>query len=92
MTFSLLVAATVLLALAGYAQTRIPALTAGRSKALLTRLVLALVGAALGYVAVASYPVQGTDAVLTFLAGFGVVHVPAAIILFLKRRRGENKS
>jgi hypothetical protein len=26
---------------------------------------------------------------LTFVAAFGLVHVPAAFILFIKRRRGE---
>jgi hypothetical protein len=30
--------------------------------------------------------------VLAFQAGFGVVHVPAAVILYLDQARGEGKS
>jgi hypothetical protein len=31
---------------------------------------------------------QGVDRLFAFLTGFGVVHIPAAVILFIKRKRG----
>lgn len=88
----MIVLAALLLALAGYAQYRIGHHTATRSKALLTRAVLALVGIALGYVGAATYPEDRVAVLLAFLAGFGVVHAPAAVILFVKRARGEGRS
>jgi hypothetical protein len=91
MSVMLVLSAILLLGLAAYAQYRIPFHTAGARKARLTRAVLALVGVALGYVSAAYYP-DRASAFLAFLAGFGVVHVPAAIILFFKRARGEGRS
>ena len=88
---TLLIAAAVLMAIAGYAQYRIRFHSVGSRVALL-RGVLALVGAAIGYTAAASSSAQGVVALLAFLAGFGVVHVPAALILFFKRVRHEGKS
>jgi hypothetical protein len=79
-----------LLVVAGYAHYRIPLHTATRSRALLTQGVLALVGLAFGYVAASIYPPQWAP--YAFLGGFGVVHLPAAIILFGKRARGEGRS
>jgi hypothetical protein len=49
------------------------------------------VGLAFGY-AMANYYYSGArplEATLIFHAAFGLVHVPAAIILFIKRRRME---
>jgi multidrug transporter EmrE-like cation transporter len=83
--------AAVLLTVAGYAQYRIPLHTASRSKASLTRGILALVGLAFGYLCT-SYADTPVNALFAFLSGFGLVHLPAAIILFLKRARGEGKS
>jgi hypothetical protein len=65
--------------------------TAGARKALLTRAVLAIVGVLLGFVA-ASLAVDGAMAALSFAQGFGLAHVPAALILFFKRARREGRS
>lgn len=82
--------AALLVAVAAYAQYRIGFHTATRARAALTRVVLALVGVGLGYVA-AAYALGGSS-VAAFLSGFGLVHLPAAMILFAKRMRGEGKS
>ena len=84
--------ALVLVTVAGYAQYRIAAHTAGGKGVLVARSVLALIGMALGIVAAMDYPGDYRRAGLAFLIGFGMVHVPAAIILFFKRVRGEGKS
>ena len=86
-----MLAALGLLAAAAYAQHRIGAHTAHPRNALLTRGVLALVGIALGYV-FASYAPGGPLAVLAFAEGIGLAHFPAAMILFMKRARGEARS
>jgi tellurite resistance protein TehA-like permease len=91
MTVLGVVMAAVLLAAAGYAQYRIPAHTASPANAWLVRAVLALVGVALGYVG-SLYAQDAAGALVAFLAGFGVVHFPAAVILFVKRARGTGKS
>ena len=83
--------AAALLALAVYAHHRIAAHTASPRNAMLTRAVLAVVGLALGSVAVLSAP-PAVSAPLLFLQAFGVVHLPAAIILFFKRARGDGRS
>lgn len=83
--------AAALLAIALYAQYRIPFHTAGRRKIALTRMVLAVIGVLLGIVAATFAPDRQT-AMVAFLQGFGVVHVPAAFILFLKRARREGRS
>jgi hypothetical protein len=86
-----MVTAAVMLTVAGYAQYRIPLHTSSSAQAALTRIVLVLVGLAFGYVSTA-YADTPTNSVLAFLAAFGLVHVPAAMILFLKRVRGDGKS
>lgn len=82
----------VLLAAAGYAQWRIPRFEATRSGTLLTRGLLILIGAAFGFWSAASYAGPGYPAPLVFLSAFGLVHLPAAFILMLKRERGESPS
>jgi hypothetical protein len=89
-TLALLTA--VLLFAAAYAQLRIPRFEATRSGLLLTRGILLLVGIAFGLVSASYYAALGLPSALVFLSGFGLVHVPAAFILFLKRRRGESPS
>jgi hypothetical protein len=85
--------AALLLAAAGYAQYRIPRHTAGNTKVIVARAILAVVGAAFGYVMSTVYiETRGFAAVLVFLIGFGLVHLPAALILFMKRSRGTGKS
>jgi hypothetical protein len=79
------------LSAAVYAQWRIPFHTVTARHALITRLMLLAVGVAFGVVLAATYTdTQGWLAVLTFLTGFGLVHVPAAAILFLKRWRAQS--
>jgi hypothetical protein len=85
------VAAALLVATAAYAQYRIRFHTVASRVALL-RGVLALLGIVFGAVTTATSGAQGITALFAFIAGFGVVHVPAAIILFLKRLRHEGKS
>ncbi len=91
MLFLNVVLAAGLLCVALYAQYRIPFHTAGRTKASITRGVLAIVGALLGYVA-ASQAAERSLAMLLFVQGFGIAHVPSAFILFFKRARHEGRS
>jgi hypothetical protein len=89
--YSLALMAVVLMALATYAQYAIPAHTlAGRVA--LTRALLAAIGAAFGLVMALGYPGEPALALLAFLVGFGMVHFPAALILFFKHFRGEGRS
>lgn len=86
-------AAAVLLTATGYAQYRIPRHTSGAGKVMLTRLVLIVTGLAFGYVLAQTYSdSRGLPWLLVFLNGFGLVHLPAAIILFIKSERGSGKS
>lgn len=86
---NLLVTAAFLCA-AAYAHYRLPFHTATAHHALIARLVLLVVGIGFGVVMSTSYmPAQGWVSVLPFLSGFGLVHVPAAAILFLKRQRAK---
>jgi hypothetical protein len=84
--------ALLMVTVAGYAQYRIAAHTAGQGKVALTRGVLAVIGIGLGVTGAAYYPHDRQLAALAFMIGFGLVHVPAAVILFIKRGRGEGKS
>ena len=77
---------------AAYAQLQIPRFTAGRARVVLTRLVLALAGVGLGYVSVAQHPGHPVMELLEFILGFGVVHMPAALILCFKGQRHAGKS
>jgi hypothetical protein len=56
------------------------------------RITLAVVGTAFAYATTASSGARGAMALLAFIAAFGVVHVPAAIILFFKQLRHEPRS
>ena len=83
--------AVVLLALAAYAQYAIPAHTTP-GRVLFTRALLAGIGVAFGFVMALGYPGEPALGLLAFLVGFGMVHFPAALILFFKRYRGEGRS
>jgi predicted MFS family arabinose efflux permease len=77
------------LVFAAYTHIRLRFHTATRFQAELTRVVLLLIGMAVGWLAVrwqtdAPVPVD----MLSFLMGFGLVHLPAAFILWSKRQRG----
>lgn len=83
--------ALILLAVAWYVHRTIPAFTKGASRIAIARTVLVLVGIGFGLTGA----IRGEGELLrllSFLVGFGLVHVPAAIILFIKGRRGEGRS
>jgi len=83
---ALLLMAAITLAAAVYAQTRLSRLAASRNQAWVARAVLALVGLGFGWTALIKIGHEASPAmqVAVFLAAFGLVHVPAAIILLLK--------
>jgi hypothetical protein len=79
------------LAAALYAHRRLAAFVAGARQARWLRAVLIGTGLAVGYAAMA-YTTHPFVAALAFLSGFGAVHVPAAVILLLKRASGAGRS
>ncbi len=85
------VAAVVLFAVAAYAQRQIRYFTQGWTRIAAVRTILIVTGVGFGFVSAANVqePLLKT---LTFVVGFGMVHVPAAIILLIKRKRGAGKS
>ncbi len=83
--------AGLLLAVALYAHREIGNFTAGAARAGVARTILVMVGIGFGLTLVATLD-GALSEILTFLIGFGAVHVPAAAILFIKRRRGSRKS
>jgi hypothetical protein len=90
--FLLIVIAAVLMISAVYAQTHLSRYTAGSGKLMLTRAILVATGLAFGFVSAAVYAGDPVRAVLASLIGFGAVHFPAALILFIKQERREGKS
>ncbi len=84
--------AMLLLATAVYAHRNIPRFTAGRSNVMAAHTILFVVGVAAGAVGALIYRTDPILALLAMLIGFGVVHVPAAIILFLKQERHSGKT
>jgi len=89
---SLSIVAFLLLALAAYAQFQIPRFTSGGGNTMVSRAVLAITGIGLGLVSAAVYFAEPSRALLAFLIGFGVVHFPAALILFIKHAGHSGKS
>jgi len=79
------------LAAAAYAHIQIPRYVATQSGIVATRGILTVVGLALGYVAAAT-SAESAPPWLAFLAGFGAVHIPAALILLIKRTRHSPKT
>jgi hypothetical protein len=77
------------LLLAGYAHVRLRHHTATAFEGELIRLVLVASGLGVGWMTTLSRP-GATDlaTVLAFVTGFGLVHLPAAFILWSKRQRG----
>ena len=84
--------APLVLAATIYAQHQIPRYTASPRAALLMRAGLIVLGLVFGYVAADNFSEAGVPLLLTFLIGFGTVHVPAALILFIKHAGGAGKS
>lgn len=88
----MLLLTAVFLMTAVYAHVQLPRYTAGSGKRILTRAVLVLTGLGFGLVTGAAYADEPVGALLAGLIGFGAVHAPAAIILFVKQARGSGKS
>lgn len=88
----LIAIAVLLLVIAGYAQWQIEGFVLDEARALAIRMLLVLLGIAVGIVFARTS--LGSDAApaAVFFIGFGLVHVPAAAILFLKRQRGEGRT
>ena len=84
--------AGVLLGIAAYAQWQIPDFVLQESSSLALRFLLVGLGVAIGFMLVRTWTGGGVPLAALFFAGFGLVHVPAALILFFKRRRGEGRS
>ncbi len=77
-----------LIGAAVYAHLRLPFHTTGSRQLWIARAVLVLLGIGFGWAVTTTYvPVEGVQQVWAFLSSFGVVHVPAAFILFIKRQR-----
>jgi hypothetical protein len=85
-----LIFAMLLSAVVFYVQKQIPLFTKG-GRIVIARTILLAVGAGFGLTVAASIG-NFLPRLLAFLIGFGLVHVPAAIILFIKAKRGEGKS
>lgn len=90
-TLVMAISALVLLTLAGYVHMNIPRYTRTRRRILITRLLLIVVGIGFGWISMNRYDTQPMQW-LAFLTGFGLVHFPSAVILFIKSRRGVGKS
>ena len=89
---SVLLMAGISSAAAIYTQSRLPFLTATRKQAGWARAILMVTGVVFGLVAMMQIGghESGLMQLLIFVAAWGVVHVPAAIILFLKQQQRKN--
>jgi hypothetical protein len=74
-----------------YAHVEIPRFTKGARKRVVAHAVLILAGCACGAVSLWT-PGLSAPRSLAFVIGFGVVHLPAAAIVFLKHLRGSERS
>jgi hypothetical protein len=81
----------LLLAVAAYVHMQLPNYTQAGAKVAIARTTLALVGIGFGLTG-AAYVAGLAPQLLTFFSGFGLVHLPAAVILFVKSKRGAGKS
>ena len=90
-TLAVLLWGAVGLVAAVYAQVRVPRFTAVEWHANLVRAILSGLGLLVGYLC-AEYAGTPATALGSFVGGFGTVHFPAAIILFIKDRRSSPKS
>ena len=89
---SLLPLALITLLAAGYAHACLPELSTSATSLLIARILLIGTGIGFGVATIAFGAIMAggigvVAALLAFLAGFGVVHVPAALIMALKRWR-----
>lgn len=87
---AMLLLTLVALAAALYTHYRIPYHTSSARDRWLIHVFLAATAAAFGWVVSQQYPISGLLELLVFLSAFGVVHVPAAGILFIKRQQKKS--
>jgi hypothetical protein len=84
----MLIPTLLVLAATIYAHYRLPFHVGSLAGLWMARLLLVFTGVAFGAVSAGSYmPTMEFQWVIGFVTGFGLVHVPAAAILFLKRMR-----
>ena len=88
----LFIEAVLLLCVALFAQWRVAYFTRGAGRRWTARLVLAVLGAAVGYTLVRESGRPPAENAALFALGFSLVHVPAAIVLALKGWRHERPS
>lgn len=91
MPLMLILLCLLLMVPAVYAQARLSRFTRGQGRLWGVRLLLIVTGIAFGWLGAAAAPDTATR-ILNILIGVGIVHVPAAVILFVKGRRGSGKS
>jgi hypothetical protein len=88
---SLLIFVAIGLPAAVYAHSRIGDFVKGRSRAIAAHVIVLVVALSFGIVSAMGYGLPA-PAWLVFLAGFGMVHIPPAVVLFIKRARHSPKS
>lgn len=88
----LMFAALLMLVIAAYAQVQLGHFTRGAAATWATRALLVLLGLGVGYVFVRTSTPPPSDPTALFALGFGLVHLPAALVLMLKGIRGEGRS
>lgn len=91
-TILISVLAAILLSVAAYTHYQLPRFISKATGVMITRVVLIVVGVGIGYITMRTYGDPNVPPFVLFAAGFGLVHVPAAFILFSKRERGSGKS
>lgn len=88
----MIIAVVLALALAAWVHYRLGFQIAGTGQLWAGRIMLLLVGAGFGWAMSQVYvDAQGLAAAWVFLTSFGVVHLPAAIILWLKKQRDSQR-
>ncbi len=83
------VLAVLSLLAAAYAQVNAQHFIASPRRLWGLRVFLAALGVALGWLCARIGLLEGASPSALFFMGFGLVHVPAALVLFFKARRGE---
>ncbi len=89
-TFILILITLVGIAAAFYAHWRLPYQTPNPRQLRIGRIVLVSTGLAFGWISARVYGIAtDLNVVIVFIAGFGLIHVPAAGVLFIKTFRPE---
>ncbi|MBS3803586.1 MAG: hypothetical protein KGY54_03505 [Oleiphilaceae bacterium] len=88
----MILTAVLALLVAGYAQHRLAFHAASARQLWITRLMLLAVGLAFGWAMSNVYlDAEGVVSLWVFVTAFGVTHLPAAIILWLKKQRNKQE-